>query len=113
VVCNAQVGLAVTPVGTSVGQGPLVHSGEQKSPGRPVTCTAISSAPQPSNSGLPNPYDVTSPSPPGHQSDHTFGDHEDYDSGSPTALRDEEQRMSYQDGADYSQGNRVLRVANE
>jgi hypothetical protein len=75
--------------------------------------TGYSSAPYSSNPGLPNPHDVASPSPPGHHSDHTFGDHEDHDNGSPTALRDEEQRMSYQDDADYSQGNRVLRVANE
>ncbi|KAF9235295.1 hypothetical protein BU15DRAFT_78128 [Melanogaster broomeanus] len=65
------------------------------------------SAPYTPSSGLPNPHHAPSPSPPGQQSD------EGYDSGSPTALRDEEQRMSYQDDADYSQSNRVLRVANE
>ena len=58
---------------------------------------------------LPNPHDGSAPLPSlaGHQSDHN----EDFgDSGSPTALRSDEQRMSYQDDTDYSQGNRVLRV---
>ncbi|KAF9229024.1 hypothetical protein BS17DRAFT_877486 [Gyrodon lividus] len=72
------------------------------------------STPYPPSSGLPTPHTAPSPSPPAHQSDHTFGDHEDYhDSSSPTALRGEEQRVSYQDDTDYSQGNRVLRVTNE
>ncbi|KAG6375782.1 hypothetical protein JVT61DRAFT_2632 [Boletus reticuloceps] len=64
----------------------------------------------PSNS-LPNPYDVSAPlpSPPEHQTDLE----DPVDPGSPTALRSDEQRMSYQDNADYSQGNRILRVANE
>jgi hypothetical protein len=58
---------------------------------------------------LPNPHTaaVASPPLPSHQSDHN----EDHvESGSP---RSDEQRMSYQDDTDYSQGNRVLRVANE
>ncbi|KAF8129302.1 hypothetical protein EV363DRAFT_1400042 [Boletus edulis] len=64
----------------------------------------------PSNS-LPNPYDVSAPlpSPPEHQTDLE----DPVDSGSPTALRSDEQRMSYQEDADYRQGNRILRVANE
>ena len=55
---------------------------------------------------LPNPHAATVPSPPlpSQQSDHN----EDHvESGSP---RSDEQRMSYQDDTDYSQGNRVLRV---
>ena len=47
-VCNAQVGFAVSPEGTSVGHAPLVHFGEQKSPLTPCTCTAFSSLSQPS-----------------------------------------------------------------
>ncbi|KAF8555452.1 hypothetical protein OG21DRAFT_1507742 [Imleria badia] len=60
---------------------------------------------------LPNPHAAAPlPSLTGHQSDHN----EDFtESGSPTALRSDEQRMSYQDDTDYSQGHRVLRVANE
>ena len=64
----------------------------------------------PSTTTLPNPHDSTLPSPslPGHQSEHN----EDLaDLSSATALQSEEQRLSYQDDADYSQGNRVLRVS--
>lgn len=58
---------------------------------------------------LPNPHEAALPSPslPGHQSDHN----EDMtELSSATALRSEEQRMSYQDDTDYSQGHRILRV---
>ena len=56
-----------------------------------------------------NPYDaaLSSPSLPDHQSDHNE-DSTELRSSSP--LRSEEQRMSYQDDTDYSQGHRVLRV---
>ena len=58
---------------------------------------------------FPNPYDaaLSSPSLPGHQSDHN---EDSTELGSSSPLRSEEQRMSYQDDTDYSQGHRVLRV---
>jgi hypothetical protein len=73
--------------------------------------TGYAAAPYPTSSGFPNPHDAPMPSPPENQSDHTFGDHEDYPDSSPIPLRDDEARVSYQDDADYSQGNRVLRVS--
>ncbi|KIJ63442.1 hypothetical protein HYDPIDRAFT_168613 [Hydnomerulius pinastri MD-312] len=80
--------------------------------GQPTPAAYPQRSPSP---GLPNPHDA--PSPPATQnSGHTFGEHEHEDDfhegGSPAALRDDE-RMSYQDDNDYSQGSRVLRVANE
>ena len=62
----------------------------------------------PPSQPLSNPHGAAPlPSIAGHPSEH----HEDYDdSGSPTALRSDEPRMSYQDNTDYSQGHRVLRV---
>ncbi|KAH7890198.1 hypothetical protein F5I97DRAFT_651795 [Phlebopus sp. FC_14] len=73
-----------------------------------------SSSPSP---GLPNPHGSSSPSPPAHHSDGAFGgEHsmEDFhDEGSPTALRGEEERMSFHDEDDVDQGNRVLRVRRQ
>ena len=63
----------------------------------------------PPSKALPNPYEATLPSPPlpVHQSD---PDEDHLELNPPSALRPDEQRMSYQDDADYSQGNRILRV---
>ena len=48
---SAHRGVAVTPVGTSLGQDGgwvvVLHCGEQKSPAKPWTWTFVSSAPQP------------------------------------------------------------------
>lgn len=60
----------------------------------------------PKSKPLPNPYGPETPaaSVPGHDQN------EDEETASPTAPHSDEERMSYQDDADYSQGNRVLRV---
>ena len=72
--------------------------------GYPVTTVPVSKP-------LPNPHDesgsgagvASPPSLPRHLE-------EQEEAGSSTALRSDEQRMSYQDDTDYSQGHRVLRV---
>ena len=58
---------------------------------------------------FPNPHDaaLSSPSLPGHQSDHN---EDSTELGPSSPLGNDEQQTSYQDDTDYSQGHHVLRV---